>query len=53
MKNLSEEHEDKLLAIIQRYWNGTQTPTQNGTNQSSIGSTKEKEKVAIRTTTEA
>jgi hypothetical protein len=23
MKNLSEEHEDETLAIIQRYWNGT------------------------------
>jgi hypothetical protein len=25
MKNLSKEHEDELLAIIQRYWNGTDT----------------------------
>jgi hypothetical protein len=25
MKNLSKEHKDELLAIIQRYWNGTDT----------------------------
>jgi hypothetical protein len=25
MKNLSEDHEDELLAVIQRYWNGTDT----------------------------
>jgi hypothetical protein len=25
MKNLSKEHEDELLTIIQRYWNGTDT----------------------------
>jgi hypothetical protein len=25
MKNLSEEHEDKMLAILQRYWLGIDT----------------------------
>jgi hypothetical protein len=28
MKNLSEEHEDELLAVIQRYWDGTDTNTE-------------------------
>jgi hypothetical protein len=52
MKNTSKEHEDELLAII-RYTGMEQTPTWSGTDQSSIGSMKEKEKAEIQTTTEA
>jgi hypothetical protein len=52
MKNKSDEHKEELLSLS-RDTGMEQIPTRSGTAQSSIGSTKEKEKAATQTTTEA
>jgi hypothetical protein len=52
MKNLSKERQDELLAILQRYWNGTDTnPEWNSSILPWIY--KGKGKGATQTTTEA